>query len=411
MSFDIRSLFTNILIHETINIICRTVCSHREFPYTYKSLHTLLSLFNESIFLFNKKVFKQVDGISMGNPLAPILAEFFMGHFEKEIFDTDHKREFYPTNYFRYVDDILCFFREEEHIDAFLMCLNRVHNNIKFTVEKSINNSIPFLDIKLHMDNGVISTEVYRKDTFTGRLLNFKSVVPKTWKDGLINTLVHRAYHLSSTWHNFHKEIETIRNVLIFNDYPNWSLNRVLKRFLNSLYADNNNDNLTTKKEEGNYWVIKIPYCGTPSIVLRRKINHILRRLHNKRVKICFTRTRLRTFFAIKDATASCLRSSVIYKFCCSGDPNIAYVGETGRQLARRINDHINTNTAVTQHLQRCQMCDSNFSTILQNFTILDTANDDIHRNIKEALYIKQLKPSLNTQCTSGKRGYVLNLF
>ena len=36
------------------------------------------------IFLFKSKFYDQIDGVVMGSPLAPVLANVFMGHCEKE---------------------------------------------------------------------------------------------------------------------------------------------------------------------------------------------------------------------------------------------------------------------------------------------------------------------------------------
>ena len=36
------------------------------------------------IFLFKGKFYDQIDGVVMGSPLAPVLANVFMGHSEKE---------------------------------------------------------------------------------------------------------------------------------------------------------------------------------------------------------------------------------------------------------------------------------------------------------------------------------------
>ena len=44
----------------------------------------LLSLATkESYFVFNGQLYKQVDGVAMGSPLGPTLANAFLVHFEK----------------------------------------------------------------------------------------------------------------------------------------------------------------------------------------------------------------------------------------------------------------------------------------------------------------------------------------
>ena len=77
----------------------------------------MLQACSESIFLFNTKVYKQIDGLAMGSPLAPLLANWFVAMIENKLLcDTSVKQ---PTFYRRYVDDIFAVFRCVEERDAF----------------------------------------------------------------------------------------------------------------------------------------------------------------------------------------------------------------------------------------------------------------------------------------------------
>ena len=57
-----------------------------------------------TVFSFNDKLYKQIDGCGMGNPLSPVLANIFMAKLEADVV-----RPFNPPFYDRYVDD--CFSR------------------------------------------------------------------------------------------------------------------------------------------------------------------------------------------------------------------------------------------------------------------------------------------------------------
>ena len=52
-----------------------------------------------------------------------------------------------PVYYKRYVDDIFVQFRSPQHLEKFNEYLNTKHADIKFTSEKEINGSLPFLDV------------------------------------------------------------------------------------------------------------------------------------------------------------------------------------------------------------------------------------------------------------------------
>ncbi|CAF3946846.1 unnamed protein product [Rotaria sp. Silwood1] len=77
ISFDIQSLFTNIPVRETIEIICNKLyCTDPKLrPFIPKDYFRKLLEFTTTgtHFLFNNKYYEQCDGISMGTPLAQFL--------------------------------------------------------------------------------------------------------------------------------------------------------------------------------------------------------------------------------------------------------------------------------------------------------------------------------------------------
>ena len=79
----------------------------------------------------------------MGSPLAPALANNFMGFHESKWLNEYNLTK--PKFYSRYVDDILAAFDYEQDSLDLLTFLNNSHPNIKFTIEKEMNHSIAFL--------------------------------------------------------------------------------------------------------------------------------------------------------------------------------------------------------------------------------------------------------------------------
>ena len=59
-------------------------------------------LATERMFLYRDKLYMQIDGVAMGSPLGPTLANFFLAHIESKIF-AEHKN-YYSKLYCRYVD-------------------------------------------------------------------------------------------------------------------------------------------------------------------------------------------------------------------------------------------------------------------------------------------------------------------
>ncbi|KAG1682668.1 hypothetical protein GQR58_010742 [Nymphon striatum] len=169
-SFDVESLFTNVPIHETIDI-----CISKLFPSKDSSVIGLTSsLFRRllelatlnSFFLFNRKLFRQTEGLGMGLPLGPTMANIFVC-FHEENWLENCPAQFKPVLYRRYVDDTFLLFKSESHTTQFLNYLNTKHPNIKFTMEKESQNNISFLDINIHKALN-FQTSIHRKPTFTG---------------------------------------------------------------------------------------------------------------------------------------------------------------------------------------------------------------------------------------------------
>ena len=109
----------------------------------------------------------------MGSPLAPVLANIFMGFYESKWLNEYNFNK--PNFYLRYVDDILADFDNKQDSLIFLDFLSKRHPSIKFTIEKQINHSITFLDAFISaINNQNLTLETYRKLVYTGLLLNFK---------------------------------------------------------------------------------------------------------------------------------------------------------------------------------------------------------------------------------------------
>ena len=92
---------------------------------------------SQTHFVFNSKFYNQIDRVVMGPPLAPVLANIFMGFHESKWLNEYNLNK--SKFYLRYVDDILAAFDNEQDSLNFL---NNRHPNIKFTIEKQINHSI-----------------------------------------------------------------------------------------------------------------------------------------------------------------------------------------------------------------------------------------------------------------------------
>jgi len=132
----------------------------------------LMQLATSSVeFGFNNNMYRQIDGVAMGSPLGPALANIFVGHQEEKLFSFANR----PLAYFRYVDDTFAVFNNEDDCNAFLSHRNSLHPSLRFAHEREFNHSLPFLDVLVERLGSEFSTSVYRKPTFTGQYLRWNS--------------------------------------------------------------------------------------------------------------------------------------------------------------------------------------------------------------------------------------------
>ena len=86
--FDIKSLFTNVPLEETIEI-CVDQLYHSDIditPLTLKeeSFKKILRKVTTGVeFSFDGVMYRQTDGVAMGSPLGPVLANIFVGFHEE----------------------------------------------------------------------------------------------------------------------------------------------------------------------------------------------------------------------------------------------------------------------------------------------------------------------------------------
>ena len=145
-----------------------------------------------------------------------------------------------------------------------------------------------------------------------------------------------------------------------------------------------------------------IPYFGKPSLKLQSCVKAEMKE-HGLSVIASYNTTTIGSYFNLKTFCSKYFKSCVVYKFNCSQDPRTSYIGETTRQLFKRIQEHTSTDkaSAIFEHLFNCNGC-QNHPNIFELFNILLSCKPN---NIYscEAFLIKKFKPSLNIQLGPGK--------
>jgi hypothetical protein len=93
-SFDVTSLFTRVLLHDdAIQILSRNL--QNRITHLIRSVLT-------TYFVYDGTFYEQIDGVAIGSPLAPVVANLYIETFEQQAIDMALKK---PSHWFRYVHD------------------------------------------------------------------------------------------------------------------------------------------------------------------------------------------------------------------------------------------------------------------------------------------------------------------
>jgi hypothetical protein len=172
-SFDVVSLFPSIPLDLAL------VCLDEyfvELKLGVRRRNTYLNIaktcMENTCFQFRDNFYKQLKGLSMGNPLSPFLANVFMSSMERKLSSST----IFPRVWHRYVDNIIVVIQQDKMNDT-LNFINSYHPTINFTPEFEIEGSLPFLELKINRDydTGGLSFKIYRKPNSTNKYIDNKS--------------------------------------------------------------------------------------------------------------------------------------------------------------------------------------------------------------------------------------------
>ena len=290
----------------------------------------------KSHFLFYGQYYDQIDGVAMGSPLGPVLANIFMCHFEEKWVMSG---QVCPSFWYRYVDDTFTMFENKDTANGILQYLNSRHNSTKFTIEFEQDNEIPFLDILVkRCPNNTFVTSIYRKKTFTGLYTKWVSFTPRKYKINLIRTLTYRCYRICSSASLLQSALGDLRKLLLQNGYPQGIITYNVNDLLNRNRNKPRSPVSTVPKKD---IIILLPYLGLQSNQISQRLKSCVYNFYSfVNLKIIFQNNcRTKSFFPNNDRLNRSQKSKVIYE-ASSWDCNDFYIGKTKRRLHDRKTEH-----------------------------------------------------------------------
>ena len=405
ISLDVVSLFTNVPLDRTVNIILDRVYNKNLINTTLKKT-TLKKLIKDTCqktaFLYKNEVYEQRDGVSMGASLGPVLANIIMTECEQKVLPKLIKKgsiKFYA----RYVDDTLLLVKRSQ-IKTILDKFNKFNKNLRFTVD-CFDNIVPhFLDLEICPDG----IGVFRKKTHTGQYQHASSFTPWKWKTAWIRSMITRGKRICAK-NKLPTELKTIKQFASWNKYPRSVVNSIIKRVLSKP-----TEKKQEKTDDTKNVYFSVHYAGDIGDQITRQCWKKLNRLTKCKVNFVtkYSVTKLSFFTNMKDRLNPHSKSFVIYEFKCPGCIS-SYIGLTKRTLFQRTKEHSSRDeSAIKLHIDDCAACEHLFG--INNLLLNDVDVDEFKLNLirdntkvidsgdcynlefKEAFFIREKKPNLN---------------
>ena len=232
VSFDVVSLFTNVPLDRVLDFL-RIKFEEGIFTPSIEIgvfLELVKLCVTDTYFTFDNKIYRQNYGVAMGSSLSPILANVYMEYFEATLVPRINVPLITLKGWWRYVDDIFAILEgDESKIETFLEQLNSFERSIQFTLERSQENKLPFLDILIENKGTNFEFTTYRKPTHTNSYIHFFSFHNHEVKMGVMVGLFLRALRICDP-HKLDEEINFIRNSFMELAYPTWFIKRAISK-------------------------------------------------------------------------------------------------------------------------------------------------------------------------------------
>ena len=160
ISFDVKSLFTNVPLHFTTDLILKGIFEGKKMQKNIrkKEMKEGILLCRENVhFSFSDIIYRQCDRVAMGSLLGSVFAGIIMVHLEHTLIP---KLIEYMNLSKRYVDYTILIIKETS-VTHVITVINNFHKNTVFTYEMVENRKIAaFLDVLIVRNNNTLKITI-----------------------------------------------------------------------------------------------------------------------------------------------------------------------------------------------------------------------------------------------------------
>ncbi len=207
---------------------------------------------------------------------------------------------------------------------------------------------------------------------------------PLHQKLGVVRTLRHRCNTIVTKEQDRVTELDALEKALSTCGYPKWTFTRTAEQTTEKRRPHRD-------KPERTKGMVVLPYTQGIS----EKLCRIFKK-HQVNVALKPANSIRRTLVAPKDKTPPQQACGIVYQIGC-GDCKATYIGESGRQLRTRLQEHKksvaagNSSSALSEH-----QLDSRHNINWDSTRIIDRETEYFPRKVREAIHIRRQRPEMN---------------
>jgi hypothetical protein len=188
-TFDVDAMYTSIPCEEALQAVRWFL--RREDHHLYGPIISGLQIVLENTFFtFGESCWRQLRGLAMGTPVAPIVAILYLGYYEENYLLPTFRPSL--SFYRRYLDDVLIIWRPsltgDDALTSFQLALQSVPG-LRWTFEEHFG-AANFLDLWIVKHDDQYITRTYQKELNLYLYPVYNSAHPPQVKEGMIYGLL-----------------------------------------------------------------------------------------------------------------------------------------------------------------------------------------------------------------------------
>ena len=415
VSLDVKGLYLNIPQEEGIECFqdALNTRTNQTIPTEYL-IKLLRIVLYENIFTFDETLYRQVVGTAMGTRVAPTFANIFMKIIDLKITmlaSKSYKNALLILK--RFIDDIFILWKgTEESLLKFMEDINKLHPSMKFTATYNLGTkSTTFLDTRVQIFKNRLSTDLYRKETDKVQYLLPSSSHPAHVTKNIPYSLALCLVRICSEQSYLMLRTEELRSMLLSRKYSKRIIDKAIADAVKIPRAEALEKAQPKELDRITFVVTYSPFLPSISKIIQKHWKSMtmtpelktifqappmvaFRQPGNLKKDLCRARLpppaarhsyRLQTESGLRRCLKSgckmcslvnessiiasnststshvlkglytCETSSVVYIITCK-KCNLAYIGQTGRALKKRIQEHLqyvaNNTEATGKHFR-----------------------------------------------------------